>query len=127
MNWTEKDINSRGSSRPGKVRNIAPAHERVFQGRVYHSKAECVYAQELELQRMAKAIIGWDSQIRFPIIVNEQKICTVVVDFQVYHLDGSRECIEVKGWESEVYRIKAKLFRATYPKVKYTVVKVGKQ
>lgn len=128
MNWSPEQVASRGAKgRQGRVRNIAPVEQRIFRGVLYHSKAEKEYAQQLTLQVKAGAIHEWRRQVPYPIKVNGKKVCSLFVDFEVYHNDGSLEAIEVKGWESELYRLKAKLFAACYPKVKYTVVKVGRK
>jgi hypothetical protein len=38
-----------------------------------------------------------------------------VADFEVHHLDGSIEVIDVKGMETEAFKIKRKLFEKKYP------------
>ena len=55
-----------------------------------------------------------ERQIRFPIFVNNQKICDYVVDFLVHYVDGRRELMEVKGFWTTDARLKVKLFQATY-------------
>ncbi|MCK6203944.1 DUF1064 domain-containing protein [Bacillus infantis] len=38
-----------------------------------------------------------------------------VADFEVVHLDGSLEIVDVKGVETEAFKIKRKLFEKKYP------------
>lgn len=97
--------------------------QRTFQGRVYHSIAECQYAASLELRKRCKDISGWHPQYRLPLIVDGSLICNMTVDFMVDHVDGTHELIEVKGFEREAYKLMAKLLRALYPQMRYTVVK----
>lgn len=105
----------------GRIR-VAPKEERTFMGRVYHSKAEAHYAARLDLERKAGKIHAWDSQRPLPIIVAGVHICTVLVDFAVVDKSGTR-FIEVKGHETEVYKLKKKLLLACYPGIRYEVVK----
>lgn len=44
-------------------------------------------------------------------------------DFLITHLDGSLEVVDSKGVETEVFRIKRKLFIADYPHIKFTTRK----
>jgi hypothetical protein len=58
--------------------------------------------------------------------VNGEKVCTYIVDFNVTAIDGSVELIEVKGWWTDVAKLKVKLFRATFltenPSIKFTIL-----
>jgi hypothetical protein len=70
---------------------------------------------------------SWERQIRFPLIVNDIKICDYIVDFLVRYGDGRRELVEIKGFLTRDAAIKIKLFRATFlrdhPDIIYTIVK----
>lgn len=94
-------------------------------GYVYDSKAEAKVALELELRQKAGDIFGFDRQVWLPLMVNGKTICRYVADFIIMHNDGSQEVVEVKGFRTEVWRLKEKLFRATWlaehPGVIFTV------
>jgi hypothetical protein len=66
---------------------------------------------------------GWERQIRFPLMVNNIKICDYVCDFLVRYADGRRELVEVKGMQTPEFKLKLKLFRATFlndhPEINY--------
>lgn len=98
-----------------------------YNGRVYHSKTEARYAQELDLQVKAGEIKEWTPQYRVSLDVNGQHICNYIVDFRVVKPDGEIELHEVKGFETEIFRLKRLLFEATYlkenPTVKYVIVR----
>lgn len=98
-----------------------------YEGITYHSKMEAAYAQELDLRLYAKDIKSWERQIPIELKVNGFKICTYYVDFLIHHNNGDKELIEVKGFETEVWRLKRKLLEAVYlvenPEYSYTVVK----
>jgi hypothetical protein len=56
----------------------------------------------------------WERQIRIPLIVNNVKICDYIVDFFVTYADGRKEFVEVKGFWTDVAKLKVKLFRALF-------------
>lgn len=73
----------------------------------------------------AKIIQKWERQIKFPLIVNGDKIATYICDFRVIWNSGKEELIEVKGMWTPVAKLKLKLFQALYlkehPEIKYTI------
>lgn len=95
-----------------------------YGGRVYHSMKEANYAAELDLLKRAKEIRDWEPQVRFDLVVNGLKICTIIPDFRVILADGTEEIHEVKsyGTMTEIWRLKRKLFEALYPDVIYKVI-----
>jgi len=106
------------------VRNVAPRADRTYNGVVYDSKAEALYAFKLDGLMAAGKIKAWDRQTVFPLKVDGQLICKFVVDFVVKEADGSNVIHEIKGWETPEYKLKLKLFKALYPNADYRVVKV---
>lgn len=108
----------------GRIRNVAPVADRTYGGRVFHSKAESKIAFELDMLKKAGVIKDWWPQVRFPLVVNGELICTMVVDFKVLEPNGAIYWLEVKGMEQESWIIKRKLLLALYPKLDYRVWKV---
>ena len=110
-----------------KYQNKYGAVKQTFKGRSYHSKKEAAYAQELELRRLAGEITEIIPQYPLRIYVNGKKICNYFIDFKVIHADESVELIEVKGFETDVWRLKWKLTEALLdeiePGAKLTLVK----
>ena len=98
-------------------------------GITYHSKFEAGYAEELKLRLMAKDIKDWERQVKLDLKVNGMHITNYYIDFIVHHNDGSKEYVEVKGFETEVWRLKWKILEATFeefredPGDRLTVVK----
>lgn len=92
------------------------AKKKEFNNEIYDSKKEAGYAQELELLRKGKAIKGYERQVNFRIAVNEHPICGYRADFVVEQMDGTKEIHEVKGFATEVFRLKWKLMEALYGK-----------
>lgn len=110
-----------------KKGNKYGAHTNTYNGTVYHSKKEAGYAQELDLRIKAKDIKRWERQIKCSIDVNGFHICNYFVDFLIHHNNGDKELVEVKGFETDVWRMKRRLLEAVWlkenPDYSYTVVK----
>lgn len=102
----------------------AKKHE--YSGSKYDSGFEASYARDLDLLVKAKKIIGWDRQVKIQLDVNGYHICNYYIDFKVYHKDKTIEYVETKGYATDVWKMKWKLFEALYgdlPDVVLTVVK----
>lgn len=103
------------------------AKSSIYNGISYHSKKEAAYAQELDLRKEAGDIKRWERQVAIDLFVHDKKICRYYVDFRVIYPDGQEELVEVKGFETEVWRLKWKLLEAIWnkehPEVQLTVVK----
>lgn len=105
-----------------KYKNVKQEHN----GIVYHSKKEAGYAAELDLRKKAGDILEWERQVKISLDVNGFHICNYYIDFKVLHNDGTIEYVEVKGFETDEWRLKWKLFEALYSRgtmVKLTIVK----
>jgi hypothetical protein len=98
----------------------------IYKNLSYDSKKEAGYAAELDLRVMAHDIKSWTRQIKIPLDVGKYHICNYYIDFVITHNDDSIEYVEVKGFETAVWKLKWKLFEALYgedPNVTLTVVK----
>lgn len=104
------------------------AKKSEYKGSIYDSKFEANYAAELDLLLKAGEIIKWERQVKIPLIVNGYIICNYYIDFVVYR-DGETEYVECKGYPTEVWKLKWKIFEALYdkPENKLTVIMQGKQ
>jgi hypothetical protein len=93
------------------------------------SKFEAGLAKSLELRKKAGEIKDFQEQVKIPLIVNNLIVCDYKIDFVVTHNDGTLEYIEAKGYATDVWKLKWKLFEALYsgkPSVKLTVEYQGK-
>ena len=86
----------------------------IYKGRTYHSKAEATYAMVLDAMIMDNSIKEWTPQFKLKIDVNGQHITNYIVDFWVLTSSGTEELHEVKGYETDVFKIKWKLAKALY-------------
>lgn len=80
------------------------------------SKFEAGKALELELLKKAGEIKDFQEQVKIPLVVNGYVVCNYYIDFMVEHNDGTIEYIETKGWVTETWKLKWKLFEALYDK-----------
>ena len=90
------------------------AKSHIYEGISYHSKKEAGYAAELDLRKKASDIKGWERQIKISLDVNGYHICNYYVDFLITHMDGQKEFVEVKGFETPEWQLKWRLFEALH-------------
>jgi hypothetical protein len=86
----------------------------------YDSIFERSIAQELELRVRAGELKSFDEQVNIPLIVDGYKVCNYKIDFVAYRTDGVTEYIEAKGYPTQVWCLKWKLFEALYGNKKNT-------
>lgn len=94
-----------------------------YNGRNYHSALECNYAIDLDWRVKAGEIKSWENQYKIDLTLNGVHICNYFIDFKVTYADGHVEYHEVKGFETDVWRIKWKLSRAIYPDYIFVLIK----
>lgn len=93
-------------------------------GLKFDSQKEAKRYQELRLLELAGKIELLHCQPKFPMVINERKICTYIADFR-YQLNGELVIEDVKSAftaKLPVFRLKQKLFEALYPTLKLTIV-----
>lgn len=78
----------------------------VFNGRKYHSIREATHAEELEWRVKAGEIEKVIPQFKLDLRVNGMHICNYYIDFKVILTNGDVEYHEVKGFETDVWRLK---------------------
>lgn len=111
---------------PGGTPNKYSAQKSDYRGITYHSKKEQQYAVDLDMRKRAGDIKDWERQVKISLDVNGHHIANYFIDFIVTHNDDTKEYVEVKGFETEVWKMKWRIFEALYsdqPDVQLTVVK----
>lgn len=104
------------------------AKKQIVNGFRYDSGFEAQYGMFLESELKAKRITKYDRQINLPLVVNDYKVCDYRIDFIVYHLDGTTEYVEVKGYQTDFWKLKWKLFESLFsdnPDIKLTIIQQG--
>lgn len=112
----------------GRIR-VAPKEERTADGIVFASKREMQSYVSLKIAERARLIHGLKLQPRYvvqPKMVltdgTKQRAIVYVLDFQ-FERDGKTVVVDVKGMETEVWKLKAKMFRARYPELTFEIWK----
>lgn len=83
-----------------------------YNGRTYDSIREANHAEELDWRIKAGEVKEVIPQFKISLDVNGKHIANYYVDFKVILSDGSIQFQEVKGFETDVWRMKWKLFEA---------------
>lgn len=87
----------------------------------FDSKIEARYFEQLKWLEANKQILFFRLQPRYLLQEAFEKggkkfrKIEYIADFEIHHLDGSIETIDVKGMETEGFKIKRKLFEKKYP------------
>jgi hypothetical protein len=103
-------------------KNKYKAIKSTYNGQTFHSKKEKNYAVKLDLLkksfRESERVLDYKTQVKFPVEVMGNKICTYILDFVVTYVDGRTEYVDVKGYKGgtaySIFRIKKKLVEALY-------------
>jgi len=95
----------------------------TYNGRHYHSALEAGYAMELDWMLKAGVIKEWIPQWKIDLRINDVHICNYFVDFKVIFPDDHFEYHEVKGYETDVWKLKWKMSLAIYGKEKFVLIK----
>lgn len=90
-------------------------------GIIFDSKIEAKYYEQLKWLQEHNQILSFRVQPRYLLqeaFTKEGKTyrkIEYIADFEIHHLDGSIEVVDVKGMETEAFKIKRKLFEKKYP------------
>lgn len=96
-----------------------------FAKHIHQSILEGDYCNQLFLEKKAGQIFDYTIQHKIEIYVQEKFITSHYVDFKVTKNNLNHEFHEVKGYETDVWKIKRRLVEALYPDIPY-IVKVAK-
>ena len=102
-------------------RNKYNAVKTKVDGITFDSKREAEYYSELKLRQKAGEILGFCRQPQF---VLDDAGTTYRADFIVFYPDGKAEVIDVKGVETQVFKLKMKMFKMRYPGLEVRTVSV---
>lgn len=94
-----------------RLKNKFGAVKTEYNGRCYDSKAEARYAANLDLLQRVGKVSYWLPQVPIPLPGKT----TYRVDFQIFEPDGRVRYVDVKGVETQVFRLKKRQVEALYP------------
>ena len=99
------------------------AKKSSYGGRSYHSGLERAYAEKLDWQKKACEIKSWTPQFKLSLDVNGVHIANYFIDFAVNLIDGRIEMHEVKGYETDLWRMKWRHAKAIYTQYNFVLIK----
>ncbi len=108
--WTEA-ITKKAAKKEGRVKNV---RKKVIDGITFDSTREARRYQDLVLMQKAGTISQLRRQVPYGILINGVLICTWVADFVYMGPDGRRVVEDTKGWKTDIYKLKKKMFEAYY-------------
>ena len=131
MNWTEQDLaeyqkRTGTAPEPGviltkesKYHNCRVKKDGIW----FDSLKESKYYDDLKVQLRAGVIGGFCRQPEF--ILQEGfgaiKPITYLADFVIFNLNGTAEIIDTKGFSTEIFKIKHKMFKAKFPRLELKI------
>ena len=77
----------------------------------FASRKEAKYYMELKLRQRAGEVLFFLRQVPFHLTGDIKYVC----DFQVFLTDGTVEFVDVKGMETDMFKLKKKQVEALYP------------
>ena len=122
MNWSELEFaeyQKKLGIEPEKKKPKYNNKKVIVDGIYFDSKLESDKYSDLKLQLKMGTISGFCRQTEF--ILQEgfglTKPITYLADFVVFNLDGTTEIIDTKGFCTDTFEIKYKLFKAKFPRL----------
>lgn len=105
----------KGKKKPSKYHS----KKTEVDGLIFDSKREADYYCQLKLLMKNGEVVGFCRQPRFPIGAGHE----YVSDFIVWWPDGTTEIIDVKGVETDVFKLKYDYFKVKFPKLDVKLVR----
>jgi hypothetical protein len=98
-----------------KKKGKLTSKKQTYNGNKYDSTFEAKVAEELDWQLKAGDLVAVQRQVKMPLIVNGVLVCTYYVDFKTVDKHGQVNYVEAKGFSTQLWILKKKLFCALLP------------
>jgi hypothetical protein len=127
MNWSEEqfaDYQNKKGITPEPQKKAKYSNNRVkIDGFLFDSQLEANYYGDLKIQLRAGVIRGFCRQPRFILTTggNGLEPMEYVADFIVWRLDGTAEIIDTKGFETDLFIAKKKVFAEKFPRLELKI------
>ena len=92
-------------------------------GHIHNSRDESSWCNIVQLRQKQKEFKSFKVESYYPFVINGIKIGGHYVDFEIENHDGTIHVEEYKGFETSLWRIKHKLFKALYPNIEYRIIR----
>lgn len=135
MRWSEEEyqewLNQTLPPEKQKVKKKSKYNntKTVIDGITFDSIKEADYYCQLKLLKRAGEIKDFGLQQRYELQPTFKKngkthrSITYVADFVIENNDGTTDVVDVKGFETQLFKVKQKLFEYKYPDLQLKVVK----
>lgn len=98
----------------GKRKNKWNAKKTTVDGITFDSQKEARRYKSLRLMEEQELIFKLCLQVAFPIRINDKHICKYMADFTYYNDKKEHIVEDVKGYKTDVYKLKKKMVEAYY-------------
>ena len=111
------------STNKNKYNNKKP----IVDGIKFDSKKEARFYQNLKLLKAAGEVKDFELQPKFVLLEKDKDRVTgrgikYIADFKITYSNGSVEVVDVKGYKTQVYKLKKKLLLKKYPDINFREV-----
>lgn len=126
MNWTQEQydlyLERMGKAQKPKRKSKYNARKTTVDGIKFDSAKEAEFYGSLKLLLRAGAIKGFCRQARFSLLQGDENT-EYVADFVIFNNDGTCRIVDVKGVETDVFKLKMKMFKAQFPQLEVEIEK----
>jgi len=88
----------------------------------FDSMKEANYYSELKIRKRIGEIVGFALQPRFILQDGEGTSIEYRADFIEFYPDGKYKVVDTKGMKTEVFKLKEKLFKNTFPSIELILI-----
>lgn len=126
-NWSKEEFKEY-QSKTEKVCSKYRNNKVIVDDIIFDSIKEANFYLELKIRVKAKDIKSFELQPKFLLqdsfVKNGEKIrkITYIADFLIYHINGEKTVVDVKGYETQAFKLKRKLFEAKYSDMKLLII-----
>lgn len=131
ISWSEEEYEDYKVKSKSKIKKKSKYRNKkvTIDGIEFDSKKEAHYYMQLKLLKQSGEIKDFGLQEKF--VLQEgftkngtrHRPITYYADFIIDNLDGSTDVVDVKGMETQVFKIKKKLFEYKYPNLELKIIK----
>lgn len=117
LRLTEKELKKLGINIPNTKESKYKSRQIIVDGIKFPSQKEADFYCNLKILLRAGEISGFCRQARFVVTEgNEQNSCVeYITDFVIFYPNGTYRIVDVKGYKTEVFKLKMKSFSEKYP------------
>lgn len=129
LRWTEEQYLNYLNKKKPKKKSKYNNKKTEIDGITFDSKKEAEYYSMLKILKQAEEIKDFGLQPRYELQPKFSKngkkyrAITYIADFVIVNNDGTTEVVDVKGVETQVFKIKKKMFEYQYPDLSLKIVK----